>query len=215
MVNKIIGLAACALLSMGCSQDVTHEQAAALTPPAAVNAQPQTAPDVQPVVAEAEPSVIKTIIQRIEEEAEQWVSDVPLDDGATGNRPDLWTGLGLGVAEMKSVEDLAKALASTNGEPAFIFKHSTTCSISGGANQRITDYIKSKENNAPRFYMVRVIESRPTSQAAAERLGVKHESPQIILVSEGKAVWSTSHEDITAEALDEALVKLARAAEKS
>lgn len=52
--------------------------------------------------------------------------------------------------------------------------------------------------------VVKVIEDRPVSNEIAARLGVKHESPQAILVRSGKAVWHASHGRITAAALAEA-----------
>ena len=54
-------------------------------------------------------------------------------------------------------------------------------------------------DGAPEVRMVKVIESRPVSNAIAEALGVEHKSPQLILVRERKALWSTSHFDISAK----------------
>jgi bacillithiol system protein YtxJ len=48
---------------------------------------------------------------------------------------------------------------------------------------------------------VRVIEERPISLALAERAGVRHESPQALLIKNGKGVWHDSHWGITAAAL--------------
>lgn len=50
---------------------------------------------------------------------------------------------------------------------------------------------------------VLVIESRPLSLALADDLGVRHASPQMILVRDGKPIWSTSHYDITDKTLRE------------
>lgn len=52
---------------------------------------------------------------------------------------------------------------------------------------------------------VRVIEERPVSLALAERVGVRHESPQAMLIKEGRGVWSASHRGITAAALQAAV----------
>ncbi|KYP80718.1 hypothetical protein AYW79_07865 [Ferroacidibacillus organovorans] len=45
--------------------------------------------------------------------------------------------------------------------------------------------------------MVKVIESRSLSLALADELGVRHASPQVILIKRGKAIWHTSHYKIT------------------
>lgn len=54
---------------------------------------------------------------------------------------------------------------------------------------------------------VRVIEERPVSLALAERIGVTHQSPQAIVIKNGKPLWHDSHERITHEALQEAAAK--------
>jgi bacillithiol system protein YtxJ len=110
------------------------------------------------------------------------------------------------VTELKSVEDMEQALDASKDAPVFIFKHSTACPISAGAAARVNKYLEAKgEDNLPKFYFVKVIESRPVSNALAEKLGVQHESPQIILIEKGKAVWNTSHQDITAETMTRAI----------
>jgi bacillithiol system protein YtxJ len=50
-------------------------------------------------------------------------------------------------------------------------------------------------------YLVDVRAERPQSQLIAARAGVRHESPQIIILRRGSAVWSASHGDITAGAI--------------
>lgn len=49
--------------------------------------------------------------------------------------------------------------------------------------------------------IVRVIEERPISLALADRVGVKHESPQALLIKDGQALWHDSHRAITTDAL--------------
>ena len=51
------------------------------------------------------------------------------------------------------------------------------------------------------LYVLKVIEARDLSDAAAERLGVPHASPQAIVIRHGHSVWHASHYDITANAL--------------
>ena len=55
--------------------------------------------------------------------------------------------------------------------------------------------------------MITVQTHRPVSDAAAQRLGLRHETPQAILLRDGKAVWNASHFRITATKLTEALSK--------
>ncbi|BDG59669.1 hypothetical protein caldi_07590 [Caldinitratiruptor microaerophilus] len=69
------------------------------------------------------------------------------------------------------------------------------------------DYLKAPVAGVD-VALVRVREERPLSQALAERLKVRHESPQAILVQRGRAVWHASHGAITARALREAISAL-------
>jgi bacillithiol system protein YtxJ len=57
---------------------------------------------------------------------------------------------------------------------------------------------------------VRVIEERPVSLHLAERLGVRHQSPQALLIRNGAAVWNASHHAITASALQNAAARAAQ-----
>jgi bacillithiol system protein YtxJ len=50
-------------------------------------------------------------------------------------------------------------------------------------------------------YLVDVRAERPLSQQIAARTGVRHESPQVIILRHGAAVWSASHDEITAGAI--------------
>lgn len=111
------------------------------------------------------------------------------------------------VQELHSDAELDQALAQSAKQPVFIFKHSTVCPISAGAHRRVADYLEEAGDQAPPFYLVKVIEARPLSNAIAQRLDVRHQSPQLILVSDGEAVWHTSHGAINPEAIRGALEK--------
>jgi len=112
-----------------------------------------------------------------------------------------------GAWEMLEHKQFAKALKSSDDKPVLVFKHSTQCPISGAAYRRMAKYLEKAGDDAPPFYFVKVIERRPVSQGIAKKLDVKHESPQLILLKDNKAVWSTSHHAITSEALTKALDK--------
>ncbi len=86
---------------------------------------------------------------------------------------------------------------------ALIFKHSTACGGSHAAAREVERFLAARPG-APVF-VVHVIEQRPLSNELAERTGIRHTSPQVILLEDGKPVWSASHFAITAEALAERL----------
>lgn len=89
-----------------------------------------------------------------------------------------------------------------------IYKHSPTCGVSASARTEIAA-LGATVPEVP-IYQVDVIHQRGLSGAIAADLGVGHESPQVILVCDGKAVWSTSHFRIKAASL---VVEIARTRE--
>ncbi len=107
--------------------------------------------------------------------------------------------------ELLTLDDLTAALDASGTAPIFLFKHSTRCPISSGAYQRVQRYLAEASPGTPVFYLIKVIESRPVSNEIASRLGVQHQSPQLILVRNHRAVWDTSHGGIDGPAIDRAL----------
>jgi bacillithiol system protein YtxJ len=109
------------------------------------------------------------------------------------------------IQQLMTVEQWDTALTATAEKPLLIFKHSTSCSVSAGAHEELMNYIKDTNIAPVNFAIVHVIEERPISNAIAEQLGIKHASPQAILVKDGKSVWDTSHWHITYSFLSEKL----------
>lgn len=92
---------------------------------------------------------------------------------------------------------------------AILFKHSTTCPVSARAYNELQQY--AGEHNSTAYapiYLVKVIESRPISNSIAEKTSVKHESPQVFILSKGKVVWQDSHFLITKKNLEENMNKV-------
>jgi len=110
-----------------------------------------------------------------------------------------------GAVELTTDLDWKAARAASRQSPAIVFKHSTRCEISAGAYRRMADWLEARGEEAPKVFFVDVIESRPISQRIEQETGVKHESPQVIVLDDGEPVFDTSHEAITIEALDRVL----------
>jgi bacillithiol system protein YtxJ len=62
--------------------------------------------------------------------------------------------------------------------------------------------------------VVLVVENRKLSNAVANRFGIRHESPQALLIKDGLVVWHASHWSITSEALGAALRSYAESAHR-
>ena len=101
--------------------------------------------------------------------------------------------------ELTDVAQLMEIEAISNEKPVVIFKHSTRCSISRMALKQFErDYDLNETVDA---YFLDLIAHRDVSNEIASKFNVYHESPQLILIRNGKAVYDVSHSGINAEAL--------------
>ena len=91
-----------------------------------------------------------------------------------------------------------KSLSKT--KPQLIFKHSTRCSISSMAKHRLEKVATPGEID---FYYLDLIKNRNISQKIAEEFDVSHESPQVLLIKNGKCVYDESHSGITMDEITE------------
>jgi bacillithiol system protein YtxJ len=95
------------------------------------------------------------------------------------------------ITETASFEELTER---SRDRPIVIFKHSLTCPISSAAYERMEEFDGE-------VALVEVQRARPLSAEIENRLGVAHESPQVIVLSNRQVVWNASHFGITAEAV--------------
>lgn len=92
--------------------------------------------------------------------------------------------------------DVLKTLVQDSFEnPQFIFKHSYRCIISRTVLSRFESKSRNLENIG-NFYLVDVILNRDLSREIAEKFQVRHESPQLLIINEGKCSQHSSHSDI-------------------
>lgn len=101
--------------------------------------------------------------------------------------------------------DFETLLAASSERPVLIFKHSNACPISSRAHDEMSRFVEGGSGNDYEFAMVVVQQARALSSAIEERLGVRHESPQALLIRDGKVVWNASHFDVTRERVEKAL----------
>lgn len=98
------------------------------------------------------------------------------------------------LTQLKQLEDIIEESAET---PVVIFKHSTRCSISRMALKSFEREYAIEEGKA-KPYFLDLLEHRDVSNEIATRFDVQHQSPQLILIKNGKAVYNSSHSDIDA-----------------
>lgn len=97
--------------------------------------------------------------------------------------------------------------ATSQNKPALIFKHSTRCSISAKALAGFEKDWKMNDD-ACDLYFLDLLTFRSVSNKVAERSGVAHQSPQVIIFHKGKAVYSSSHQAISAKEIRKFILKL-------
>lgn len=88
---------------------------------------------------------------------------------------------------------------STDG-PQLIFKHSTTCPISSMAKRRLEQSWSSEIET----HYLDLLSYRDISIHIANHYGVRHESPQVLLIHQGQCVYNESHLDISMDSINKA-----------
>ncbi|KVV14632.1 bacillithiol system redox-active protein YtxJ [Flavobacterium sp. TMP13] len=100
---------------------------------------------------------------------------------------------------LTNLTQLADIESNSSVKPIVIFKHSTRCSISRMALKQFErEYDLNEVVDA---YFLDLISYRDVSNEIANRFGVQHQSPQLILIKNKKATYNASHSDINAETL--------------
>jgi len=101
--------------------------------------------------------------------------------------------------DLTNVQQLGEIQEESNEKPVVIFKHSTRCSISRMALRQFENEFNLHEEVKP--YFLDLIEHRDVSNEIANRFQVVHQSPQVLVIKNGKSVYDTSHDSIDAEVL--------------
>jgi bacillithiol system protein YtxJ len=105
------------------------------------------------------------------------------------------------LTHLSDVDGLEAAIAESRDRPVLVFKHSRTCGISYEALDELHAHLESAAPGAS-YKMITVQSHRRVSDEVTARFGIRHETPQAILLRDGQPVWNASHFRITAGALD-------------
>src|SRR3954468_10005108 len=108
------------------------------------------------------------------------------------------------LTSVRHIDELDRLITSSQAQPVLLFKHSYTCGVSAEALDELISHLNDTDTDV-RYAMVTVQTHREVSNAVSARLGVRHETPQALLVRSGRVVWSASHFRVNAEELGKAL----------
>ncbi|WP_318618313.1 bacillithiol system redox-active protein YtxJ [Sporosarcina sp. YIM B06819] len=107
------------------------------------------------------------------------------------------------MKELQTSNDWQSVLEQSKETQLFVLKHSTTCPVSTAA-YRVFD---SFETDIPKYFL-RIQNNRSISNEIESDLGVRHESPQLFLLKDGKALWQATHYAISKSKINKALENL-------
>ena len=99
------------------------------------------------------------------------------------------------ITDISNIEEI---IQSSNNKPQILFKDSVTCGISAYAKSRLSDGNSLIEHGAD-FNYLDLLKFRSISNHIADVFDVYHQSPQILVVKDGKVVYTSSHHSIHPE----------------
>lgn len=117
--------------------------------------------------------------------------------GNSEHRPSTWK-------DLTDLDQLDKIWDETDEHAVAIFKHSTRCSISFHMMHRLeSDWDLNPDDCS--FYFLDLVQYRAISNEVASRSGVRHQSPQLIVIKDRKAIYDASHGSISVDSLKASL----------
>ena len=93
--------------------------------------------------------------------------------------------------QLASLDQLKTITENSKDKPQVIYKHSSTCGISRMVLNMFTEsYDMDLDID---LYFLTIQSHRDVSNAIQDKFGVRHESPQLLIVKNGEVVFHTSH----------------------
>ena len=108
-----------------------------------------------------------------------------------------------GFAALERGDQLDQLIAASSTRPVLIFKHSPTCGTSYVAQEELDVYLQDSE--PVDVHVVDVLSQRGLSGEIARRFGVRHQSPQVLLLVDSAVRWHASHYSVTSVAVARAV----------
>ena len=95
-------------------------------------------------------------------------------------------------------EEFSELVQLSQQQPVVIFKHSTSCGVSSAAYDEM-------EHFDGEVMLVEVQRARELSREIERRTGIRHETPQVLVLKNGNVVWNASHWKVKAHAVTDAV----------
>lgn len=94
---------------------------------------------------------------------------------------------------LETPEQLIQLIQESAEKNILIFKHSTRCNISRATLDRFERNWKDEEVPTLKPYFLDLLSYRSISNAIADQFKVEHQSPQVLIIRNGKSVYDNSH----------------------
>ena len=107
--------------------------------------------------------------------------------------------------QLNTMDIFQQALDASEVDPVLFFKHSSRCSISFTALSRLERHWKQERHSHLKPYLVDLLLFRHISDAITKATGVRHESPQVIILHKGQVIYQATHSGIRYDALLDSL----------
>ncbi len=96
--------------------------------------------------------------------------------------------------ELNKSDQIEQLIKQSYERPQVIFKHSISCGISAMAKHKLE--MNWERDIDSDFYYLDLLSFRSVSNEIASRFNVTHQSPQLIIIRDGKAIDKVSHHAI-------------------
>lgn len=107
------------------------------------------------------------------------------------------------LSRIQTPAQLDELLSASEHQPVWLFKHSLICPTSERAWEEFASFAGDEVARAS-IGVIEIQRSRELSREVEARTGVRHESPQVLLIRDGRPVWHASHWAINRQSLDQA-----------
>ncbi len=108
------------------------------------------------------------------------------------------------LVPIESLAQLESLLTGPDQRPLLLFKHSRSCGTSAQAFDELVEHLDTQATTA-RYAVVTVQSHRDVSNAVSSTLGIRHETPQVLLIDDRRVVGSATHFRVTADAVTAAI----------
>ena len=98
---------------------------------------------------------------------------------------------------LDTLTQLQEIEAASFSKPQLLFKHSTRCSVSSMAKRVLSSEMQNSDDALLDIYYLDLIANRDISNAIASKFNVFHESPQLLVIKNGKCVCDVSHAEVS------------------